>query len=218
VETASQVRGRFATSGQQFKFPPPQFFFLKKSSVQRLFLIIPLILFTSVANAQRGGEVTVTITPPALIKSEAGHFVAEGEHRLHFRNTTSRDAKILSMELLFLDQPDTTRNCDNFFGNTIGAAARRYDLKDISVPSAKTATATTKMLPPEKDAVFRVEPNLEDRAQRVTIIACYKFTFELDGAPLEVNSLAGRWVFNRRTGALVSKTLPAKNAHELLPH
>ena len=185
--------------------------------MQRLFLIIPLVLFANVANAQRGGEVTVTVTPPALIKSESGYFVAEGEHRLHFNNTTSRDAKILSMELLFLDQPENTRNCDNFFGNTIGAAVRRYDLKEISVPSAKTATATTKMLPQEKDAVFRVEPNLEDRAQRVTIIACYKFTFELDDAPLEVNSLAGRWIFNKRTGALVSKTVPAANSHELLP-
>lgn len=184
--------------------------------MQRLFPIILLVLFPSLANGQRGGEVTVTITPPALIKSESGHFVAEGEHRLHFRNTTSRDAKILSMELLFLDQPDTTRNCDNFFGNTIGAAVRRYDLKDISVPSAKSATATTKMLSPENDAAFRVEAKSEDeRAQRVTIIACYKFTFELDGAELESNSLAGRWVFNRRTGALITKSTPDKA--ELLP-
>ena len=168
------------------------------------------------AIAQRGGEVTVTITPPAIIKSESSYFIAEGEHRLHFRNTTSRDAKILSMELLFLDQPEATRNCDNFFGNTIGAIVRRYDLKDIFVGSAKTATAATRMLPPEKDAIFRVEPKLDDdRAQRITIIACYKFTFELDDAPLEVNSLAGRWVFDKRTGALISKITPSTS--ELLP-
>ena len=186
--------------------------------MQRFFLIILLVVVPSLAKAQRGGEVTVTITPPALIKSETGYIIAEGEHRLNFRNTTSRDAKILSMELLFLDQPETTRNCDNFFGNTIGAAVRRYDLKDIFIASAKTGTATTKMLPPEKEAPFRVELKPDDeRAQRVTIIACYKFGFELDGAELESNSLAGRWVFNRRTGALISKTLPAKDAHELLP-
>jgi hypothetical protein len=187
--------------------------------MQRLFLIILFALSASSANAQRGGEVTVTITPPAVIKSESGYFVAEGEHRLHFNNTTSRDAKILSMELLFLDQPETTRNCDNFFGNTIGAAVRRYDLKDVFIASAKTGTAATRMVPPDKDTVFRVEPKSDDeRAQRVTIIACYKFVFELDGSPLEVNSLAGRWVFNKRTGALISKSLPAKSAHELLPH
>jgi hypothetical protein len=184
--------------------------------VQRLFLLISIVLYATAASAQRGGEVTVTIAPPALIKSEAGYFIAEGEHKLHFRNTTSRDAKILSMEFLFLDQPENTRNCDNFFGNTIGAAVRRYDLKDIFIASAKTGNATTKMLPPEKDSVFRVDAKSEDeRAQRVTIIACYKFVFELDGAELESNSLAGRWVFNRRTGALISKQTPA--SAELLP-
>lgn len=189
--------------------------------MQRLFIIISFVLVASAsaaqhASAQRGGEVSVTITPPALIKSDSSYFFAEGEHRLHFRNTTSRDAKILSMELLFLDQPENTRNCDNFFGNTIGAVARRYDLKDIFIASAKTGTATTKMLPPEKDTVFRVEPKSEDeRPQRVTIIACYKFVFELDGAELESNSLAGRWVFNRRTGALISKSTPS--VAELLP-
>lgn len=187
--------------------------------MQRLFLTILLVLSASAAHAQRGGEVTVTITPPAVIKSESGYFIAEGEHRLNFNNTTSRDAKILSMELLFLDQPETTRNCDNFFGNTIGAAVRRYDLKDVFIASAKTGTAATKMLPPDKNTAFRVELKPDDeRAQRVTIIACYKFTFELDGAPLEVNSFAGRWVFSKRTGALLSKTLPARSAHELLPH
>jgi hypothetical protein len=190
--------------------------------VQRLLNIFSLVFIavasmTQHVSAQRGGEVSVTITPPAVIKLDSSSsFVAEGEHRLQFRNTTSRDAKILSMDLLFLDQPENTRNCDNFFGNTIGAVVRRYDLKDIFIASAKTGTATTKMLPPEKDAVFRVEPKSEDeRAQRVTIIACYKFTFELDGAELESNSLAGRWVFNRRTGALISKTTPS--TAELLP-
>ncbi len=198
----------------------PTIFYMK--NFNRLFLTISICFastFASLsANAQRGGEVSVTISPPAMVKSDSLYFIAEGEHRLHFRNTTSRDAKIMSMELLFLDQPETTRNCDNFFGNTIGAVARRYDLKDIFIASAKTGTATTKMLPPEKDTVFRVEPIFEDeRAQRVTIIACYKFVFELDGAELESNSLAGRWVFNRRTGALISKTIPANASHELLP-
>jgi hypothetical protein len=197
----------------------PTIFFNSNLSVQRLFLIILLVLFAGAAYPQRGGEVTVTVTPPAAVKFESGFVVAEGEHRLHFNNTTSRNAKILSMELLFLDQPETTRNCDNFFGNTIGAAVRRYDLKDVFIASAKTGNATTRMLPPDTGGVYRVELKPDDeRAQRVTIIACYKFTFELDGAPLEVNSFAGRWVFNRRTGALISKTLPVKSAHELLPH
>jgi hypothetical protein len=189
--------------------------------VQRLLIILSLVFITGAvttqrASAQRGGEVTVTITPPAIIKVDSTFYVAEGEHKLHFNNTTSRDAKVLSMELLFLDQPEAAKNCDNFFGNTIGAAVRRYDLKNVSVASARTANAATKMLPPEKDAVFRVEPKFEDeRAQRVIIIACYKFVFELDGAELESNSLAGRFVFNRRTGALITKSTPGKA--ELLP-
>lgn len=174
------------------------------------------LLVLSYASAQRGGEVTVTITPGPEIKAALPDYVAHGEHRLHFNNTTSRDAKILSMELLFVDQFDRTTTCDNFFGNTIGAAVRKYDLKDIEVPSAKTATATTKMLPPEKDDKDRVEPGFHDeRTRNYTFIACYKFKFELDGAELEVNALAGRWTFDRKTGKLISKNVAAKA--ELLP-
>ena len=184
-----------------------------------LLIVFALIaaLFPGFALAQRGGEVTVTITPGPEIKAELPYYVASGEHRLHFQNTTSRHAKILSMELLFVDQLDRVTNCDNFFGNTIGAKVRKYDLTTIEVPSAKSATAKTKMLPfdgnPENG---RVEPGLHDqKVQRYTLIACYRFVFELDGAELEVYPLAGRWTFERKTGKLISKNVAAKA--ELLP-
>ena len=189
--------------------------------MNRFISAISLGLLASIATsqnvaAQRGGEVTVTITPGPEIKADLPNYVASGEHRLHFQNTTSRDAKIVSMELLFVDQLDKTTTCDNFFGNTIGAAVRKYDLKNIEVPSAKSATATAKMLPPAKDDKDRVEPGFHDeRTQRYTFIACYKFTFELDGAELEVYPLAGRWTFDRKSGKLLTKNVAGKA--ELLP-
>jgi hypothetical protein len=202
-----------------FSIFPPQ---LEKSSVHRLaptLLTGMLLLFclASESAAQRGGEVTVTITPGPDIKAELPNYVASGEHRLHFQNTTSRDAKILSMELLFADQLERNTTCENFFGNTIGAAMRKYDLKGIDVPSAKSATATTKMLPfdghPDNG---RVEPAFhDDKVKRYTLIACYKFVFELDGAELEVYPPAGRWIFDRKTGKLISKNVAGKA--ELLP-
>lgn len=184
-----------------------------------LSIVIALIaaLFPQNAPAQRGGEVTVTITPGPEIKAELPFYAASGEHRLHFNNTTSRDAKILSMEFFFVDQLERNTNCDNFFGVTIGAAIRKYDLKNIAVPSAKSVNATTKMLPfdghPDN---ARVEPAFHDaKVKRYTIIGCYRFKFELDGAELEVNTLAGRWIFDRTTGKLISKNVAAKA--ELLP-
>lgn len=169
------------------------------------------------AHAQRGGEVTVTITPGPEIKAELPYYVASGEHRLHFQNTTSRDAKILSMELLFVDQLDRVTNCENFFGNTIGAVERKYDLKVIDVPSAKSAAVTTKMLPYDGHIDnSRVEPAFhDDKVKRYTLLACYKFKFELDGAELEVYQLAGRWTFDRKTGKLLTKKIEPKA--ELLP-
>jgi hypothetical protein len=180
-------------------------------------VLLGLLLVFDDAMAQRGGEVTVTITPGPEIKAELPNYVAYGEHRLHFQNTTSRDAKILSMELLFADQLERNTNCENFFGNTIGAAVRKYDLKNIDVPSAKSAAATTKMLPfdghPDNG---RVEPAFhDDKVKRYTFIACYKFVFELDGAELEVYPPAGRWIFDRKTGKLISKNVAGKA--ELLP-
>ena len=194
---------------------------LSAAILHRFLLSLTLASFLLVPQgvpAQRGGEVTVTITPGPEIKPESPkYYVASGEHRLHFQNTTSRDAKILTMELLFVDQLERNTNCDNFFGNTIGAAARKYDLKNIDVPSAKSATATTKMLPfdghPDNG---RVEPAFhDDKVKRYTLLACYKFTFELDGAELEVYQLAGRWTFDRKTGKLLSKKVEPKV--ELLP-
>jgi hypothetical protein len=180
-----------------------------------LSLIISSFAATS-ASAQRGGEVTVTITPGPDIKAELPFYVASGEHRLRFNNTTSRHAKILSIELLFVDQLDRTTTCENFFGNTIGAAVRKYDLKNLDVASGKTATATVKLLPPEKDDKDRVEPGFHDeRTQRLTFIACYKFNFENDERELEVYQLAGRWTFDRKTGKLISKKIEPKA--ELLP-
>lgn len=168
------------------------------------------------AHAQRGGEITVTISPPPEIKAELPFYAASGEHKLHFANTTSRDARIVSMELLFIEQSERSRSCDLFFGNTIGAAVRRYDLKDIAVPSAKSAAAATKMLPPGPEEPDRIEPvSREQREPRVTIIACYRFIYELDGAELEVNAFAGRWTFDRRTGKLVARNTAPKA--ELLP-
>jgi hypothetical protein len=165
--------------------------------------------------AQRGGEVTVTIVPPPDIKAELPYYAAYAEHALHFNNTTSRDAKILSMEFFFVDQLERNTNCDNFFGVTIGAAIRKYDLKDVNVPSAKTANVKTKFLPPEIND-GRVEPAFHaDSVKRYTLLGCYRFKFELDGAELEVNTLAGRWVFERKTGKLISKNVAAKA--ELLP-
>lgn len=181
--------------------------------------ILTLILLAAPlasAFAQRGGEVTVTISPGPEIKSELPFYVASGDLKLHFNNTTSRHAKVLSLELLFVDQLDRTTNCENFFGNTIGAAVRKYDLKNVDIPSAKTATATAKMLPPEKEDHYRVEPALHDeRTQRLTFIACYKFNFENDDRELEVYQLAGRWTFDRKSGKLISKTVAPKA--ELLP-
>ena len=54
------------------------------------------------AFAQRGGEVTVTITPPPVIKASTQAYAASGEHKLHFHNPTSRDAKIASIEVPFI--------------------------------------------------------------------------------------------------------------------
>ncbi len=185
------------------------------------FILSALILFVALlpreAAAQRGGEITVTITPGPEIKAELPHYSAYAEHRLHFNNTTSRHAKILSMELLFVDQLDRVTNCDNFFGNTIGAAVRKYDLKNLDVPSAKQVTASAKLLPfdghPDNG---RVEPAFhDDRVQRLTFIACYKFTFENDGLEMEVYQLAGRWTFDRKTGKLLQKNVAPKA--ELLP-
>lgn len=174
-------------------------------------------LLPGLALAQRGGEVTVTISPGPEISAELPNYVARGEHRLHFQNTTSRDAKIVSMELLYVDQLDRVTNCDNFFGNTIGAAVRKYDLMSVDVPSAKSATARTKLLPfdghPDNG---RVEPGLHgEKVKRYTFIACYRFVFELDGAQLEVYPPAGRWTFDRKTGKLISKNVAGKA--ELLP-
>jgi hypothetical protein len=190
---------------------------LNQSLLPRLLALLALLALPQHAAAQRGGEVTVTITPGPEIKAELPNYAASGEHRLHFNNTTSRDAKILSMELLFADQLERNTNCENFFGNTIGAAVRKYDLKNIEVPSAKSATATTKMLPfdghPDNG---RVEPAFhDDKVKRYIILACYKFVFELDGAELEVYQPAGRWTFDRKTGKLLSKNVAQKV--ELLP-
>ncbi len=181
-----------------------------------LLTIVAVTLSPPAAFAQRGGEVTVTISPLPEIRAELPNYVAIGEHRLHFNNTTSRDAKILSMELLFVDLLDRVTTCDNFFGNTIGAAVRKYDLKDVEVPSAKSATVKTKLLPPQNQEKDRVEPGFHsDKVKQFTFLACYKFKFELDGAELEVNALAGRWTFDRKTGKLLSKNVAGKA--ELLP-
>ncbi|MCW5676214.1 MAG: hypothetical protein KIT15_16680 [Xanthobacteraceae bacterium] len=176
-----------------------------------------LAISTSNALAQRGGEVTVTISPPPEMKAALPNVSVAGEHRLHFNNTTSRDAKILSMEILFIEQSETSKSCDLFFGNVIGATVRRYDLKDIEVPSAKAATAKTKLLPAEdNEGVYKVAPLADEkRNPRVTIIACYKFVFLLDDSELEVTPLAGRWLFDRKTGKLISKNVAGKA--ELLP-
>ncbi|MBY0531643.1 MAG: hypothetical protein K2P86_06690 [Xanthobacteraceae bacterium] len=176
-----------------------------------------LVVAPQDAFAQRGGEVTVTITPGPEIKAELPYYVAFGEHRLHFNNTTSRHAKIISIELLFADQIERGTNCDNFFGNTIGAAVREYDLKNLDVPAGKTVTATAKLLPfaghPDNG---RLEPAFHDaRTQRYTFIACYKFKFENDERELEVYQLAGRWTFDRKTGKLLQKNIAPKA--ELLP-
>ncbi|HRF10419.1 MAG TPA: hypothetical protein PL193_17505 [Xanthobacteraceae bacterium] len=167
------------------------------------------------ALAQRGGEVTVTITPPPDIKAASQVYAASGEHKLHFHNTTSRDAKIISMELLFIEQSEHSKSCDLFFGNVIGAAVRKYELKEVFVPSAKTATATARMLPADSAGDYRAEPSERAPASRTIIIACYKFVFELDDAELEVTQLAGRWTFERKTGKLLTKNVNAKA--ELLP-
>lgn len=183
---------------------------------------VSLGLFASIASlhgasAQRGGEVTVTITPGPEIKAELPFYAASGDLRLHFNNTTSRHAKIVSMELLFVDQLERGTTCDNFFGNTIGAAAREYDLKNLEVPAGKAVNATAKMLPydghPDNG---RVEPAFHsDRTQRYTLIGCYRFKFENDERELEVYQLAGRWIFERKTGKLISKKIEPKA--ELLP-
>lgn len=121
------------------------------------FVVLVFTLFPQAASAQRGGEVTVTITPSPEIKVEAAAYVASGAHQLHFNNTTSRDAKVLSMELLFIEEAPNSKSCDLFFGNVIGAAVRRYDLKDVVVLSAKAANATTKMLPPDENSIRKIE-------------------------------------------------------------
>lgn len=174
-------------------------------------------IVTSGTFAQRGGEVTVTIAPGPEIRAELPYYVAAGDLRLHFNNTTSRHAKVLSMELLFVDQLDRVTTCENFFGNTIGAAVCEYDLKNLDVPPGKAVAATAKLLPfaghPDNG---RVEPAFHDeRTKRYTFIACYKFNFENDGRELEVYQLAGRWTFDRKTGKLLSKKIEPKA--ELLP-
>lgn len=182
-----------------------------------LIALLFLALFPNYAFAQRGGEITVTISPGPEVKAELPYYVASGDLRLHFNNTTSRHAKILSMELLYVDQLDRTTTCENFFGNTIGAVVRTYDLKNLDVPSAKQVTATARMLPfdghPDNG---RVDPALHDeRTARYTFIACYRFVFENDGLEMEVYQLAGRWTFDRKTGKLLSKKVEPKA--ELLP-
>ena len=168
------------------------------------------------AAAQRGGEVTVTVTPGPEIKAELPYYAAYAEHQLHFNNTTSRDAKILSMEFVFVDQLERATTCENLFGVTIGASIRKYDLKPLDVLSAKTANAKTKLLPPEEGDNYRIEPAFHaDSVKRYTVIGCYRFKFELDGAELEVNTLAGRWIFDRKSGKLISKNVAGKA--ELLP-
>ncbi|MGE0339764.1 MAG: hypothetical protein AB7O79_07780 [Xanthobacteraceae bacterium] len=167
------------------------------------------------AFAQRGGEVTVTITPPPVIKASTQVYAASGEHKLYFHNTTSRDAKIVSMELLFIEQSEHSKSCDLFFGNVIGAAVRKYEMKEVFVPSAKTATATASMQPADPAGDYRFEPSERSPSPRTIIIACYKFVFELDDAELEVTQLAGRWTFDRKTGKLLAKNVSGKA--ELLP-
>lgn len=185
-----------------------------RKSLLALALLAGLIL-PHAAFAQRGGEVTVTITPPPDIKAASQVYAAFGEHKLHFHNTTSRDAKIVSMELLFIEQSEHSKSCDLFFGNVIGAAVRKYEMKEVFVPSAKTATATASMRPADNDGDYRLEPSERTPPSRTIIIACYKFVFELDDAELEVTQLAGRWTFDRKTGKLLSKQVNGKA--ELLP-
>ncbi len=169
------------------------------------------------ASAQRGGEITVTIAPGPEIKAELPYYTASGDLRLHFNNTTSRHAKIVLMELLFVDQLERKTNCENFFGNTIGAVARKYDLANFDVPSAKQVATATKMLPFDGHIDNgRVEPAFHDeRTKRYTFIACYKFVFENDGLQMEVYQPAGRWTFDRKTGKLLTKKIEPKA--ELLP-
>ncbi len=192
---------------------------MQNCAVKKCLLAFSLFLAITApynARAQRGGEVTVTITPGPEIKAELPYYTASGDLRLSFNNTTSRHAKVVSMEILFVDQLDRTTNCDNFFGNTIGASVRKYDLKNVDIPSAKQVAVTTKILPPEADTNYRVEPGLhDDRTQRYTFIACYKFNFENDDRELEVYQLAGRWTFDRKTGKLITKKVEPKA--ELLP-
>lgn len=184
---------------------------LALTSLLAAFLVLPG------ASAQRGGEITVTITPGPEIKAELPYYTASGDLRLHFNNTTSRHAKILSMELLFADLLERKTNCENFFGNTIGAVARKYDLANFDVPSAKKVSTATKMLPFDGHIDnSRVEPAFHDeRTKRYGFIACYKFVFENDGLEMEVYQLAGRWTFDRKTGKLLSKKIETKA--ELLP-
>lgn len=167
------------------------------------------------ASAQRGGEVTVIIAPPPAIAAAAQAYVASGEHKLHFHNTTSRDARVLSMELLFIEQAEHSKSCDLFFGNVIGAAVRKYQMKEVFVPSARTATATAIMLPADESGDYRIAPSERAPSARITLIACYKFVFELDDAELEVTQPAGRWTFERKTGKLLAKNVSPKA--ELLP-
>lgn len=205
ARNGAQLRAKFITS--------PVIFMRFPLALAAFFLAIT----SNYAAAQRGGEITVTVTPGPEIKAELPYYAASGDLRLHFNNTTSRHAKILSMELLYVDQLDRRTNCENFFGNTIGAVARKYDLKNLEVPSAKQVTAATKMLPfdghPDNG---RVEPAFhDDRTKQYTLIACYKFMFENDGLEMEVYQLAGRWTFDRKTGKLLTKKVEPKA--ELLP-
>ncbi|MBS4084622.1 MAG: hypothetical protein KGZ73_13810 [Rhizobiales bacterium] len=180
-------------------------------------LLFALAFATGQASAQRGGEITVTISPGPEIKAELPYYTASGDLRLHFNNTTSRHAKIVSMELLFADLLERGTNCENFFGNTIGAVVRKYDLANFEVPSAKQVSTATKMLPFDGHIDNgRVEPAFHDeRTKRYGFIACYKFVFENDGLQLEVYQLAGRWTFDRKSGKLLSKKIEPKA--ELLP-
>jgi hypothetical protein len=178
-------------------------------------ILLAAIALPQSSLAQRAGEVTVAISQPPAISVALPRVLVAGEHRLHFRNTTSRDAKIRSMEILFIEQSERRNSCELFFGNVIGAAVRRYELKEVLVPSAKSAAATAKLLPADNDGVYVVEPSERAPAPRLIIIACYRFVFDLDDAELEVTQLAGRWVFDRKTGKLVSKNVTGKV--ELLP-
>jgi hypothetical protein len=173
--------------------------------------ILLLALFAALPPQSAGAQIYVTISPPPDIRAELPAYVASGEHRLQFYNGTSRLAKFLSMELLFVDQSDNATNCENFFGDVIGPVVRKYDLNNFEVRSQTTGTVAAKLLPPAAAAKDRLEPDPANAAApRVTFIACYRFKYEFDGSELEINAFAGRWIFDRKTGKLLSKNVATR--------